>query len=555
MASGRPVHPLFGGGGMKNELALKAKSMNARHGGISETQAQAGQGVATTAAKPRAAAPSPPATPMARPPHPLFGGGGGLGELKNAAKSMNARHGGISETKAQSGKGSVSASAPPPSPPQARPTNPLMGGGGGMSLQDQIKAQAAKRNARVEAGGPVQQKTVPAAPAPKPMSISDEVAKRAAQRKERLGYNDPVLQKPERAGPRDVPKPTSWMAPAEKWVSAPPTEQAPPPLAAVLADTPTKTTTKTERITKPTASKRIIRRKIIKKADGTQQTITTIIDAATGQEINQDGTPVIKPLAETVDYNTTTTVTKTTAALNPTEENKDTKVVTTDTTTSTSSERPAYVAEPTTTVTRIEPEPQEEEVPVAEEQRQRETDEPVEEDKDPSEGQEVLFERVEEASEGEEILIERVDPPAPKPADVAVTSPSPAPTPPSKTRGTHGPAKVLRNTTPATTPNKPRSKTKTKGDGATVKHVPAPVQQGVVVSTTRTVTTTKTYIPAPKRTSNEKRGLFSAPPMTKGTSTTVVTTTSSAPGTAADVVETTTTSAPAKRGWFGGRKK
>ena len=115
MASGRPVHPLFGGGGMKNELALKAKSMNARHGGISETKAQTGQGAATPAApKSRAAAAVPPAAPMARPPHPLFGGGGGLGELKNAAKSMNARHGGISETKAQSGKGSVSASAPPP---------------------------------------------------------------------------------------------------------------------------------------------------------------------------------------------------------------------------------------------------------------------------------------------------------------------------------------------------------------------------------------------------------------------------------------------------------
>ena len=34
------MHPLFGGGGMKNELAMAAKSMNARHGGISETTAQ-----------------------------------------------------------------------------------------------------------------------------------------------------------------------------------------------------------------------------------------------------------------------------------------------------------------------------------------------------------------------------------------------------------------------------------------------------------------------------------------------------------------------------------
>ena len=542
---------------MKNEVALKAKSMNARHGGISETQAQAGQGAATPASKPRAVDPAPPAAPMARPPHPLFGGGGGLGELKNAAKSMNARHGGISETKAISGKGSVSASTPPPSSSPARPPHPLMGGGGsgggggGMSLQDQIKVQAAKRKARVEAGGAVQQNIVPAAPAPKPMSISDEVAKRAAQRKERLGYNDPVLQKPEREGPRDIPQANSWMAPAEKWVSAPPTEQAPPPPAAVFAETPTKTTTKTERVTKPTTSKRIIRRKIIKKADGTQQTITTIIDAATGQEINQDGTPVIKPLAETVDYNTTTTVTKTTAALNPTEENKDTKVVTTDTTTSTSSERPAYVEEPTTTVTRIEP-AQELEADV---EVERETVERQEKDFEPSEGQEVHIERADEPSDGEEVLVERADPqdPASELVAAAPTPPPVAATTPFKARGTHGPAKVLRNTTAATS-NKPSSP-KTKGDGATTKHLPAPVQEGVVVSTTRTVTTTKTYIPAPKRTNNEKRGLFSAPPMTKGKSTTVVTTTSSAPGTAADVVEATSASKPAKRGWFGGRKK
>lgn len=416
-----------------------------------------------------------------------------------------------------------------------------------MSLQDQIKAKAAKRNARVESGeAPLQQKVVPAAPAPKPTSISDEVAKRAAQRKDRLGYNDPVLQKPERQGPRDIPQANSWMAPAEKWVSAPPTEEAPPSPEAALAETPTKTTTKTERVTKPSTSKRIIRRKIIKKADGTQETITTIIDAATGEEINQDGTPVIKPLAETVDYNTTTTITKTTAALNATEENKDTKVVTTDTATSTASERPAYVAEPTKTVTRVEPEPEPE----------AEDEEKPEGDYEPSEGEEVLV----EPAAPTPAPAPTPPPPAPKPASVA-PAPSPSAPRPSRTHGTHGPAKVLHNRPAASNGDTLLKPThKTKGEGATVKHVAAPAQLGTVVSTTRTVTKTKTYIPAPKRGGNEKRGFFSGPPMTKGSNTTVVTATSSAPGTAADAVmettsSTSTTAAPkAKRGWFGRKK-
>ena len=579
--SGRPPHPLFGGGGMKNELAMAAKSMNARHGGIQETVAQGSGASAPAAATPKTPSRAPPtlapaAAPVARPPHPLFGGGGGLSELKSAAKSMNARHGGIQETKAQTGKASPSASAPsrPKDPPasSARPPHPMAGGM--MSLQDQIKAKAAKRNARVQAGEtvpasappPSKPAARPLAPAPRatpkvvpppqapPMamapSLADQIAAKAAQRKDRLGYQDPVAAKPQREGPRPVPAADSWMAPAEKWVSAPPVDLTPPVQEPPSDKGPIKTVTKTEKHTKPTVSKRIIRRKIIKKADGTQETITTIIDAATGQEINQDGTP-IKPLAESTDYETTKTVTKTSTPLNGDEEDKK---VTTDTSTYISSERPSYMPDPIVTVRRIEPSSDYEDVP--DEPSAEQPSEPVESTPLEPQGEETPLpdqaaswmapaekwtrnapvEPSPPSAEEAEPEPEPEPVPAPMPAVMVASKPEPvAPKPVQQQTGTRGPAKVLNKAKPA--PAAPESSA-----SRTV--------EGTVVTTTRTVTTTKTFIPAKKK----KSSLFSAPAMKHGTSKVTVTTTKSEAGSREEPVGPPATAPKAKRGWFGRKK-
>ena len=529
---------------MKNELAMAAKAMNARHGGISETKAQAGQGAAAAAAPKPRAAPAAAAPPAARPPHPLFGGGGGLGELKSAAKSLNARHGGISETAATSGKGpAASASAPPSSATPARPPHPLMGGGGGMSLQDQIKAKAASRNARVQNGeatplAETNKKIVPVAAPPKELSLADQIAAKAASRKDRLGYNDPVLAKPEREGPRDVPAAQNWMAPAEKWVSAPPVEPEPPTASSLAEAGPTKTKTKTEKVTKPTTGKRIIRRKIIKKQDGTTETITTIIDGNTGEEINQDGTPV-KPLAESTAYETTKTVTKTTTPLN--DEDSEQKVVTTETTTFTSDERPAYMPEPIKQTTRVEasppaePEPDPEPTVTITEPKKAERPPPMKVPVPPS----AEFNDVEEHA----------------PSPVSSTPKTRTVAPPTKANSYNKVKEGGPTTSPPVSSPAPTRSTSVKSSPAPTKKnvtsVPKPSNknaEGTVVTTTQTVTVTKTFIPAPKK----KGGLFSAPPMTKGTSKVVVTTTSSAPGSEQEV--TTTTEPKAKRGWFGRKK-
>jgi hypothetical protein len=617
MASGRPVHPLFGGGGLKNELALKSKQMNARHGGIQETVAQGSgssspSGAAPVVAKPPSR-PSPPpvaAAPVARPPHPLFGGGGGLSELKSAAQSMNARHGGISETKAQSGTASApprkAAPAPPASPP-GRPPNPF-GGGGMASLQDQIKAKAAKRNARVQAGDssgtpgaavpspkpvappppraaappppraplPVAAPTPPPAPkssSPPPRamapSLSEQIAAKAAQRKDRLGYeDDPVAAKPQREGPRPVPAADAWMAPAEKWVSAPPAakEEAAP---VAPAAGPIKTVTKTEKQTKPTTSKRIIRRKIIKHSDGTKETITTIVDPVTGEEIQQDVT-VIKPLAESTDYETTQTVTKTATPLNGSD--KDQKV-TTETTNYTSSERPSYMPEPIVTVRRIGGDAEEvddtanpdttdtaAEVAAADEEEQEKVpdDVPVKASAESVPAAEPQGETIPPPANAagwmapaekytRDAPVEASPPPPPKPPAAKpvpkpVAPPTPAPAPPQ----------------PAPVPPKPVAKAGTRGPAKVLHKAPPPAPAetppttrtvaGTVVTTTRTVTTTKTFIPGKQK----KASIFSGPAMKHGSSKVVTTTTKSELGLREEpVTPPAAPKAKAKRGWFG----
>jgi hypothetical protein len=80
------------------------------------------------------------------------------------------------------------------------------------------------------------------------------------------------------------------MAPAEKYETGPPVE-----LNAAPAPTPPPPKTVIKTVTKavPAAKARIIRKRIIKKADGTKQEIVTIHDAETGEEINDDGSPVV----------------------------------------------------------------------------------------------------------------------------------------------------------------------------------------------------------------------------------------------------------------------
>jgi hypothetical protein len=432
-----------------------------------------------------------------------------------------------------------------------------------MSLQDQIKAKAAKRNARVQASEPSAKSSTPTikpvvtpsrpppASPPKAVapSLADQIAVKAAQRKERLGYNDPIAAKPEREGPRPVPAANTWMAPAEKWTSAPPVEPAQPEAEALpSANGPTKIVTKTEKVTKPKTSKRIIRRKIIKKADGTQQTITTIIDAATGQEINEDGTPVIKPLAVATDYETTTTVTKTSTPVNGGE---DTKILSTETTTSTSSERPAYMPEAVTTIKQAdasisnallvsealptEEETANSEIPVAVEITSASSDIPSDD----------AEKRVEDDPVGPSNMIESVPPKPTPPAtvvapraatDVAPTQPPVKAKTSAPSEGVRRPAKVLQYAPPEPV-------AMSNPEPAATRMV-----KGTVVTTTRTVTTTKTFIPAEKK---KKVSLFSAPAMKNGKKKVVSTVTKTEAAIQEEPVTPPVPQTKAKKGWFG----
>jgi hypothetical protein len=273
----RPVHPLFGGAGAKNELAAAAQMRQ----------------------KSQAEAPSPePAAAAAavRPPHPLLGGGGG--------------------------------GAP------TRPPHPLFGGGGGGGggggLNDQIKAMAAKRNERVAASGGV------AAPPPKKSidsvmptqsraggntntaSMAEQVAMLAAKRRARMdGGESPVITEPispvvsrstftaptlrkvnrsppsyAKAAPAFATKPLR----AVKSSTSAPVPAAPPP-APVFPTAYTSEPKVTKTVTQSAAGgeapaktttlkKRIVRKKIIRKSDGTKKEIVTIVTPE-GEELEQ----------------------------------------------------------------------------------------------------------------------------------------------------------------------------------------------------------------------------------------------------------------------------
>lgn len=178
-------------------------------------------------------------------------------------------------------------------------------------MNDQIKAMAAKRQARTSnpksASSPAPKKQPTPPPRPKvPPSLADQVAEMAAKRKARLGdATDPVFKAPERTTARPVPLGATWMAPAEKYTSGPPPE---PRAAPAPTPPPPKTITKTVTKTVPTGKARIIRKRIIKKADGSKHEIRTIHDAETGAEIHEDGSPVVGSTTVSTTRTTTCTI-------------------------------------------------------------------------------------------------------------------------------------------------------------------------------------------------------------------------------------------------------
>jgi hypothetical protein len=177
---------------------------------------------------------APPPPSPARPAHPLFGGAGAKNALLEAANNMERKREQNPPEELRPSRSSAASSPIASSAPPKRPAHPLFGGGGaggpGLSLNDQIKQMASKRNDRVAKEGvqmPEPSKPKKAintvmtpgnrAGATQSGSLAEQVAAMAARRQNRMAEGaEPAVSEAPRGRP--VPPPTR---PATEPVAAP----------------------------------------------------------------------------------------------------------------------------------------------------------------------------------------------------------------------------------------------------------------------------------------------------------------------------------------------
>lgn len=145
VSNARPPHPLFGGGGdAKSSLLEQIKQRGETPPTVQASSSNCSQAVSA----PRPAPARTTAAPASRPPHPLFGGGDGgksalMEQIKQRGVTQPAAHSSSSDNKPEAALVTKAVSAPPK--PAPKPVAQ-------MSMAEQVAMMAAKRQQRMQGG-------------------------------------------------------------------------------------------------------------------------------------------------------------------------------------------------------------------------------------------------------------------------------------------------------------------------------------------------------------------------------------------------------------------